>query len=83
LTCSWMALGRRPILPLGASFIICMVGFSRMYSDEFSGLWSGVWHLGSGEGGMTHRDGAATGRRGRLPHEERVRVAHESRESHE
>ena len=54
-----------------------------MYSDEFSGLWSGVWDLGSGEGGMTHRDGAATGRRGRLPHEERVRVAHELHEWHE
>jgi hypothetical protein len=34
-----------------------------------------VWGLGLGEGGMTHRDGALTGRRGRLPHGGRFRVS--------
>ena len=55
-------IGRRPILPLGASFIISMVGFNRMYSDEFSGLWSGVSGLASGGWGS---------RGGRLLHGER------------
>ena len=77
LTCSWMAL----VLPLGASFIFFygrkradMGGCRRRLDGAVLGR---LWALGCGLWAKmgTHRDGAATGRRGRLPYGGRVRVA--------
>ena len=77
LTCSWMAL----VLPLGASFIFFygrkradMGGCRRRLDGAVLGR---LWALGCGLWAKmgTHRDGAATGRRGRLPYGEAVRVS--------
>jgi len=85
LICSWMALGRRPILPLGTAFIFF---YGRKKADmggcrrRLGGLRRGARGTGreargAGRGAKrgTHRDGAATGRRGRLPYGGGVRVS--------